>query len=804
MEVNFDRIRRWESTVSDEWKDMLRRCGVTEADVLMSLSCDRTLEGAFADTYLLLGSSTLTVAYSDGRPTGKTYRGFVAEKSLRWLNRRKNRKSGEGEAQTTESVSGQERDAKLRLVAKPSEWKIETFDLTAVEALSVVNLVASGLIVIKTAEGERAIAAFTNGHMAKAAKFAAAFAKLRKGEPLTERELEDEGDRTTCPTCGGIYPEKERRVCPRCMKKHAIFARLLSLAGGYKGTIFWIVLFMLLNSATGLAIPYLQGTVLFDQALGGEGAFAGRIGLVVLLMIAFRTLSLVFGVAFGMMIAKLAANVTFDLKSGIFTALQRLSLQFFQRKQTGQLMTRVNNDATELQYFFVDGLPYFIVNAMNIIGITVVLLVLDWKLTLLCFLPMPLVIVLVRKVFPKLWRLSWRRHRRVSAMNSIISDTLRGSRVVKAFGKEQQEINRFQRANVSFADTEQRFGKLGGTVFPLLNLLTQTGGVLIWAFGGWMVLRGEFTFGLILTFVHYMTMLYGPIQFMNNIVNWWSKCMSAAQRIFEIQDAVPDVADKPDAVKLPTLKGEIDVDDIVFGYEPNKSILKNVSLRAEPGQMIGIVGQSGAGKSTLVNLISRLYDVNEGAIRIDGLDVRDIKSDSLRRHIGIVSQDVYVFSGSIAENIAYAKPDCSMEELLLAAKIANAHDFIEKLPDGYDTIVGTGGHNLSGGEKQRLSIARAILHNPQILILDEATASLDTETELQIQEALDSLVRGRTTIAIAHRLSTLRNADRLVVMEQGKVVESGSHDELMALNGVYHRLVRKHDEALKMKEGILA
>jgi ATP-binding cassette subfamily B protein len=291
---------------------------------------------------------------------------------------------------------------------------------------------------------------------------------------------------------------------------------------------------------------------------------------------------------------------------------------------------------------------------------------------------------------------------------------------------------------------------------------------------------------------------------MNNIVNWWSHCMSAAQRIFEIQDTVPEVAEKADAIELKEMKGDIRVSNVVFGYEPNKAILKNVSMHAKPGQMIGVVGHSGAGKSTLVNLISRLYDVTEGEIRIDGIDVKDITTASLRKHIGIVSQDVYVFSGSIAENIAYADSDCTIDDIVNAAKIANAHDYIEKLPDGYDTIVGTGGHNLSGGEKQRLSIARAILHNPKVLILDEATASLDTETELQIQEALDSLIKGRTTIAIAHRLSTLRNADYLVVMDHGKVVEAGTHEELMSKEGMYHGLVKKHDEALKMKEVIIA
>ncbi|MCQ6557541.1 ABC transporter ATP-binding protein [Paenibacillus mendelii] len=759
----------------NEISTLLQKEQVFDKDILFWMVCDRTPDGGFVDTYLILCRDRLITIGSGREPSKeKIYKGYAMPRKKK----------------SVEPVQS-------------GEWTVEAVPLERIESVSIVNLVASGLIVVKETE-ERIAAAFTNGHMGKAARLVSLFTKLKKSEELNSQDLDDEQEHTSCPKCGMIYPEEGRQICPKCMKKHAIFARLLSFAGKYKGSMFLIVLFMLLNSATGLVIPYLQGTVLFDQALGGKGSFAGQIGLVILLIIAFRTLSLVFGVWFGVINARLAANVAFDLKSSVFSAMQRLSLNFFQKKQTGQLMTRVNNDATELQFFFVDGMSYFIVNAMNIVGITAILLYMDWKLTLLCFIPLPFVFLIVKKVFPRLWRLSWRRHRKVSAMNSIISDTIRGTRVVKAFGKEQKEMERFHRSNVSFSDAEQTVNKLGSTVFPVLNFLTQTGGILIWAFGGWMVMQGEFSFGKVLTFVNYMYLLYGPIQFMNNIVNWWSHCMTAAQRIFEIQDTVPEIAEKADAVELSAMKGDIKVSNVVFGYEPNKPIMKNVSMHAKPGQMIGVVGHSGAGKSTLVNLISRLYDVSEGEILIDDINIKDLTTASLRKNIGIVSQDVYVFSGSIAENIAYADPDCTVDDIINAAKIANAHDFIEKLPDGYDTIVGTGGHNLSGGEKQRLSIARAILHNPKILILDEATASLDTETELQIQEALDSLIKGRTTIAIAHRLSTLRNADYLVVMEHGKVVEDGTHDQLMEREGIYHGLVKKHDEALKMNEVIIA
>jgi len=677
---------------------------------------------------------------------------------------------------------------------------VETTSVNSIESLTVVNLVASGMLVIKSDDGkEAAIAAFTNSRMQQAARLAQLFMKVKKQEPILPEDLAEDAMKDTCPTCGLPYPEKGRQVCPKCMKKHAIFGRLLSFAGKYKWSIFLIILFMLLNSVTSLAIPYFMGTVLFDQALGGSGTFAGQIGLVIAIIVAFRTLSLLFTVVFGIINARLAANVAFDLKASVFASLQRLSLTFFQKRQTGQLMTRVNNDAMDVQYFFTDGISYFIVNAMNIIGITIVMLVMDWKLTLLAFIPIPFILFLVRWVFPKLWRLSWRRYRRVSVMNSIISDAMRGTRVVKAFGKEHQEIDRFTRSSTSYAAVEQRLGQMASTIFPLLTFFMTTGGIIIWAFGGWQVMYGGITFGYVMTFLNYLFMLYGPIQFMNNIVNWWSRCMAAAQRIFEIHDAVPDIVEKANADVLDQIEGDIEVHQVTFGYEPNKPVLKDVSMRAKPGTMVGVVGHSGAGKSTLVNLISRLYDVNEGSITIDGVDVKDLSMNTLRKHIGIVSQEVYVFMGTIAENIAYANPECTLDDIIRAARIANAHDFIEKLPDGYDTVVGTGGYDLSGGEKQRISIARAVLQNPKILILDEATASLDTETELQIQEALEKLMKGRTTIAIAHRLSTLRNADYLVVIDKGKLTESGTHEELMEKNGIYAGMAKKHDEALKMR-----
>lgn len=658
------------------------------------------------------------------------------------------------------------------------------------------------------------IAELTNLYLEQMNLFLKSYRKLKK-YPGAAEDVEASADvqeekAEYCPVCGTMYPDPKRKICPKCMNKRSIFMRTMRYFFKYRWK--FIILFLCYFAAAGLNLvwPYLSGAVLYDRILMKDDGFLQQFGVAGNYMLALALLMLVMilsklvqsGVSIlqGTLMAQVVASTVRDMKQDVFSAMGRLSINFFTSKQTGSLMTRVLSDADRVTGFFLDGFPYIFVHAFTILSSFAVMFRLNWQMALVACILLPLLVVMSVKLKPKLWSLFGRRHRAERTVNSRINDNLTGARVVKAFGQQRAENDRFVSPNERLQDAEVRIVKYNNRFTILYNLVQEVSNIWVWILGVILLMNtGSVELGVLITFVGYVGQLNGPMNFFSRVFHMWSDSINSAQRMFEIMDAVPDIQEIENPIAMKEPRGEIELSHVTFGYDVNNPVLKDISLHVKAGEMLGIVGRSGAGKTTLVNLISRLYDTNEGTVSLDGENVKNLAFQDLRRNVAMVSQDTYIFMGTVAENIAYANPEATREDIIHAAMLASAHEFISNMPDGYDTVIGASGKDLSGGEKQRISIARAVLANPKILILDEATASVDTETEKAIQKSLNYLVKGRTTLSIAHRLSTLRDADRLVVIDNGKIVEEGTHSELEALGGIYFKLMELQTKSLALK-----
>jgi len=608
-----------------------------------------------------------------------------------------------------------------------------------------------------------------------------------------------------CAKCG--FPlETGSDVCPNCVNKARAIRRLLGYVKPYRKLTIAAACLMIAAQVMQLAPPYLT-KILIDDVLGRAIPYRGHVpavlkahllhmlGLIVLALIGTRLVATVMGIFNSRISAYLGSKMIHDIRMELYSALERLTVGFFDKRQTGAVISRVSQDTGALQEFLAFDIQYIFSNTLLLVLVLAIMFQQNWRLAALTILPAPFASLAAMLIFTRLRWVFRRVWHRWSKLHSVMSDSLQGLRVVKAFAQEDKEVSRFERRSHNLYVASMQAEQTWATLLPILWFVLTAGQFIVWYAGGIGVVEAGVKIGTLVMFLGYIGMLYGPLQIVTRMWDWIGRCLAASERVFEIMDSQREESDPEHQVRMSDIKGQVKFNKATFGYDKNHPVLTEIDLDVLPGEMIGLVGHSGAGKSTMINLLARFYVAQEGTLEIDGVDVRKIHLDDLRKQIGIVPQESYLFSGTIMENIAYAKPDATPDEIIRAAKAANAHDFIVNFPDGYETQVGERGQSLSGGERQRIAIARAILHDPKILILDEATSSVDTATEKQIQEALATLVKNRTTFAIAHRLSTLRHAHRLLVLEKGKQAELGTHDELLAKKGgTYAKLVEMQTE----------